>query len=350
MDVPEYHALVAAVPRRVICRMTRARWPGRATRSRSSTRRGCPDEEVVLRLTTPEEVVDAIRAARGAGRAGDRGLRRVRRRAGGRGDLEAGAADPRPRGRPRSTSRWAVDRVLRRAPRARRARPRRWRSSSEDVEACRLIGEHGRAELSHARAPADALQHRPPRDRRHRAPRSASSTRRPPPASRSRCSRARRARCCQGARLTAWELPARRHPGDGADRRRGGGAARARRRRRGDRRRRPRGGQRRRREQDRHLRARDRRAPPRRPVLRRRAALDARRRDARRAPTIEIEQRAGSEVRAAAGLPTTWRCGTRRSTSRPAALITAIITDAGVLRPPFEATIAAALGSATSAV
>ena len=33
----------------------------------------------------------------------------------------------------------------------------------------------------------------------------------------------------------------------------------------------------------------------------------------------------------------------------PAALITAIISDAGVLRPPFEATIADALGTATAA-
>ena len=59
---------------------------------------------------------------------------------------------------------------------------------------------------------------------------------------------------------------------------------------------------------------------------------------------IDIEQRAGSEVRAAAGLTDDVAVWNPAFDVTPAALITAIITDAGVLRPPFEATIAGALG------
>ena len=154
----------------------------------------------------------------------------------------------------------------------------------------------------------------------------------------------------QGARLTAWELQRAGIPvtvmteGAAAARLARGG------RRRRHRRRRPGRRQRRHREQDRHLRARDRRPPPRHPVLRRRPALDARRRDRARAPTIDIEQRAGSEVRLAAGLPDDVAVWNPAFDVTPAALVTAIISDAGVLRPPFEATIADALGAATARV
>jgi methylthioribose-1-phosphate isomerase len=64
---------------------------------------------------------------------------------------------------------------------------------------------------------------------------------------------------------------------------------------------------------------------------------------------IDIEQRAGSEVRIAAGLPDDVAVWNPAFDVTPAALITAIISDAGVLRPPFEATIADALGTATAA-
>ena len=69
-------------------------------------------------------------------------------------------------------------------------------------------------------AAADGLQHRPAGDRRDRARRSASSTPRPRRASRSRSSRCETRPLLQGARLTAWELGRRGHPGDRADRRR----------------------------------------------------------------------------------------------------------------------------------
>ena len=58
---------------------------------------------------------------------------------------------------------------------------------------------------------------------------------------------------------------------------------------------------------------------------------------------IDIEQRAGSEVRLAAGLGDDVAVWNPAFDVTPAALITAIICDAGVLRPPFTATIADAL-------
>jgi methylthioribose-1-phosphate isomerase len=64
---------------------------------------------------------------------------------------------------------------------------------------------------------------------------------------------------------------------------------------------------------------------------------------------IDIEQRAGSEVRAAAGLPDDVAVWNPAFDVTPATLITAIISDAGVLRPPFEATIADALGETAAA-
>ena len=63
---------------------------------------------------------------------------------------------------------------------------------------------------------------------------------------------------------------------------------------------------------------------------------------------IDIEQRAGSEVRISAGLGDDVAVWNPAFDVTPAALITAIISDAGVLRPPFEATIADALGAATA--
>ena len=56
-----------------------------------------------------------------------------------------------------------------------------------------------------------------------------------------------------------------------------------------------------------------------------------------------IEQRAGAEVRLAAGLRDDVAVWNPAFDVTPAGLITAIICDAGVLRPPFEAAIAGAL-------
>jgi methylthioribose-1-phosphate isomerase len=64
---------------------------------------------------------------------------------------------------------------------------------------------------------------------------------------------------------------------------------------------------------------------------------------------IEIEQRAGAEIRAAAGLPDEVAVWNPAFDVTPASLVTAIVSDAGVLRPPFEASIARALGTAAAA-
>ena len=328
-------------------------WTGDAVEIIDQTR--LPHEEVVLRLTTPEEVVDAIArlAVRGAPAIGICGAFGVVLAADG--DLEAGAAAIRA-ARPTAVNlAWAVDRVLavaRRTPdvAARRAAVEAEALAilEEDVEACRLIGEHGRAELSHAgrlltlcntgrlatggwgtalgvvyaKAAADepievlACETRP---------------------------------LLQGARLTAWELQragiavtvltegaaaARLARGDvdavivGADRVAANGDsankigtyALA-------------------------IAAHHHGIPF--YVAVPRSTLDA---ATAEGAAIDIEQRAGSEVRAAAGLTDDVAVWNPAFDVTPAALITAIITDAGVLRPPFEATIAAALGSATSAV
>ncbi len=58
---------------------------------------------------------------------------------------------------------------------------------------------------------------------------------------------------------------------------------------------------------------------------------------------IEIEQRDGAEVRAAADLPDEVAVWNPAFDVTPAALVTAIVCDAGVLRPPFGASIAEAL-------
>ena len=103
-----------------------------------------PAQERVLRLTTPEEVIDAIQrlAVRGApaiGVAGALGVLLCSDDA----DAERIAA-----ARPTAVNlRWAVERVL--------AAPDRRAEAlailAEDVAACRAIGEHGRAELADAR-------------------------------------------------------------------------------------------------------------------------------------------------------------------------------------------------------
>jgi methylthioribose-1-phosphate isomerase len=64
---------------------------------------------------------------------------------------------------------------------------------------------------------------------------------------------------------------------------------------------------------------------------------------------IEIEERAGAEVRAAAGLPDEVAVWNPAFDVTPASLLTAIVSDVGVLRPPFEASIARALGAAAAA-
>ena len=60
----------------------------------------------------------------------------------------------------------------------------------------------------------------------------------------------------------------------------------------------------------------------------------------RPAPTIEIEQRDGGEVRAVAGLDVTTAVWNPAFDVTPAELITGLITDAGVLRAPYGPAIA----------
>ena len=115
--------------------------------------------------------------------------------------------------------------------------------------------------------------------------------------------------------------------------------------RRGDRRRRPRRRQRRRREQDRHLRARARRAA--RTACRStspapRSTLDAAHAERRR--RSRSSSATAPRCGLAARLPEGVAVWNPAFDVTPAELITAIITDAGVLRPPFEASIAGALG------
>ena len=138
-------------------------WTGDAVEIIDQTR--LPAEELVLRLTTPEEVVEAIArlAVRGApaigicgafgvvlaadqlGRGGDRGAPDRDRRGGAR--RPADGRQPRLGGRPRA-------RRARRAPDAAALRGAVEAEAiailAEDREACRLIGEHGRAELPRA--------------------------------------------------------------------------------------------------------------------------------------------------------------------------------------------------------
>ena len=101
-----------------------------------------PAEERVLRLRTPDEVVDAIRrlAVRGAPAIGVTGALGVLL---ARGDRDA--AERIASARPTAVNlRWAVTRVLASDDPEGEA----LRILEEDVEACRAIGENGREELA----------------------------------------------------------------------------------------------------------------------------------------------------------------------------------------------------------
>jgi methylthioribose-1-phosphate isomerase len=317
-------------------------WTGDAVEIIDQTK--LPAEEVVLRLETPEDVVDAIRrlAVRGAPAIGICGAFGVALSAAA-GRRDEGAAMIRA-ARPTAVNlAWAVDRVLA----ARDAEAEAIAILDEDREACRLIGEHGRAELPHARRlltlcntgrlatggwgtalgvvyakhaagdPVEVL---------------ACETR----------------PLLQGARLTAWELQhagipvtvltegaaaARLAEGDvdavivGADRVAANGDtankigtyALA-------------------------IAAHHHGVPF--YVAVPRSTLDPTTPDG---GAIEIEQRAGDEVRAAAGLPDEVPVWNPAFDVTPAALVTAIVCDAGVLRPPFDVSIADALGATAPA-
>jgi methylthioribose-1-phosphate isomerase len=100
-----------------------------------------PAEERVIRLTTPDEVIDAIRrlAVRGAPAIGVTGALGVLLTGGDRAAAERIAS-----ARPTAVNlRWAVERVL---------ASDDWAAEAlaildEDIQACRAIGEHGRLEL-----------------------------------------------------------------------------------------------------------------------------------------------------------------------------------------------------------
>ena len=331
-------------------------WKGDAVEIIDQTR--LPAEELVLRLTTPEEVVAAIArlAVRGApaiGICGAFGVVLAADRLGETATAErlTAAVAPVRNARPTAVNlAWAVDRVLaaaRRAPSAAALRgaveAEALAIHAEDREACRLIGEHGRAELAHAgrlltlcntgslatggwgtalgvvyaKAAAGepvevfACETRP---------------------------------LLQGARLTAWELQRAGIPvtvltegaaaallarGDidavvvGADRVAANGDAAnkigtyglA-------------------------VAAHHHGVPF--YVAVPRSTLDP---TTARGADVDIEQRAGSEVRLAAGLADDVAVWNPAFDVTPAALVTAIISDAGVLRPPFEDAIAGALAA-----
>ena len=304
-----------------------------------------PGEERMLRLETPEEVVDAIRrlAVRGAPAIGICGAFGVvlAARAGRR---EEGAAMIRA-ARPTAVNlAWAVDRVLAAAD----AEAEALAILDEDREACRSIGEHGRAELAHARRLlticntgwlvsgggwGTALGVVYAKAAAGEAVEVLACETRP---------------LLQGARLTAWELQQEGIPvtvltegaaasrlarGDvdavivGADRVAANGDtankigtyALA-------------------------IAAHHHGVPF--YVAVPRSTLDP---TTPSGAAIEIEQRAGAEVRAAAGLPDEVAVWNPAFDVTPASLVTAIVSDAGVLRPPFEASIARALGAAAAA-
>ena len=168
----------------------------------------------------------------GARRARDRRRRRLRRRlrdaqrrldAAGRAVRDGAAAARRRRARPPSTSSPRSSACRRRFD-ARRAgaSPEEIEDAlireadaiaAEDIEACRRIGRLGAELLPGETRGPDALQRRRPRDGRLRHARSASSGARSRRASRSASSRCETRPFLQGARLTAWELVARRDPG-----------------------------------------------------------------------------------------------------------------------------------------
>ena len=103
-----------------------------------------PGEERVIRLTTPDEVVDAIRrlAVRGAPAIGVTGALGVLLCS------DDAAAERIASARPTAVNlRWGVERVLSASDRTAEALA----VLAEDIASCRAIGEHGRAELAGVR-------------------------------------------------------------------------------------------------------------------------------------------------------------------------------------------------------
>jgi methylthioribose-1-phosphate isomerase len=317
-------------------------WAGDAVEIIDQTR--LPGEELVLRLETPEQVVDAIRrlAVRGAPAIGICGAFGVVL-AFDAGRLEEGAAAIRA-ARPTAVNlAWAVDRVLA-AGRDRTVLEAEARAiADEDREACRRIGEHGRAELAGAQRLLTLCN-------TGRLATGGWGTALGVVYAKHAAGEPVEVLACetrpllQGARLTAWELQAagiavtvltegaaaaRLAQGDvdavivGADRVASNGDtankigtyALA-------------------------IAAHHHGVPF--YVAVPRSTLDA---GTAAGAAIEIEQREGGEVRAAAGLPDDVAVWNPAFDVTPASLVTAIVCDAGVLRPPFEATIADALGS-----
>jgi methylthioribose-1-phosphate isomerase len=329
-------------------------WTGDAVEIIDQTR--LPAEERVLRLTTPEEVVAAIArlAVRGAPAIGICGAFGVVLAADRLGEtataerLTAAAAAVRA-ARPTAVNlAWAVDRVLAAARRASGAPALRGAVEAEalaileeDREACRLIGEHGRAELARAGRLMTLCN-------TGRLATGGWGTALGVVYAKAAAGEPVEVLACetrpllQGARLTAWELQraeipvtvltegavaARLARGDvdavivGADRVAANGDtankigtyALA-------------------------IAAHHHGVPF--YVAVPRSTLDA---ATAEGAGIEIEQRAGSEVRLASGLGDDVAVWNPAFDVTPAALITAIICDSGVLRPPFTATIAAAL-------
>jgi methylthioribose-1-phosphate isomerase len=317
-------------------------WTGDAVEIIDQTR--LPAEEVVLRLETPEEVVDAIRrlAVRGAPAIGICGALGVVL-ATNAGRRDEGAAMIRA-ARPTAVNlAWAVDRVLA----APDAEAEALAILEEDREACRLIGEHGRAELPHARRLLTLCN-------TGRLAAGGWGTALGVVYAKAAAGEPVEVLACetrpllQGARLTAWELQragipvtvltegaaaARLAEGDvdavivGADRVAANGDtankigtyALA-------------------------IAAHHHGVPF--YVAVPRSTLDPATPDG---GAIEIEQRAGGEVRAAAGLPDEVPVWNPAFDVTPAALVTAIVCDAGVLRPPFDVSIADALGATARA-
>ena len=192
----------------------------------------------------------------------------------------------------------------------------------------------------------DALQRRRPRDGRLRHCARRDPGGRGPLPGHLRVGR-RDATLAPGRPAHGLGAPGRGHPVP-ADRRQHGRllhAPRRGRRRRG--RRRPHRRERRHGQQDRHLQRQRARQGARRAVLRGRAAVHRgpHRRERRRASPSRSATRARSPASAASrSRPRAPSPATRPSTSRPAANIAAIITEAGVLRPPFGPALATACG------
>ena len=333
-------------------------WTGDAVEIIDQTR--LPAEELLLRLSTPDEVVDAIArlAVRGApaiGICGALGVVLAADQLGADATAERLAETTAAVRAARPTAvnlAWAVDRVLaaaRAAPDATALRAAVEAEAlailEEDVEACRLIGEHGRAELSHASTLLTLCNS-------GRLVAAGWGTALGVVYAKAAAGEPVEVYACetrpllQGARLTAWEL---RRAGIPVTVLTDGAAAALL----------ARGGI------DAVIVGADRVAAngdaankigtyalailahhhdvpfyvavP-------RSTLDT---ATAEGGDIDIEQRAGSEVLSAAGLPDDVAVWNPAFDVTPAALITAIICDAGVLRPPFEATIAYALAEHT---